>query len=37
MKRGATKMSAKIGLPPGTLIHIGEKKSEKVEDKPYRI
>jgi len=30
MKRGATRISAKVGLPPGTLIHIGEKKSEKV-------
>ena len=30
MKTGATRISAKVGLPPGTLIHIGEKKSEKV-------
>ena len=30
MKTGARKISAKVGLPPGTLIHIGEKKSEKV-------
>jgi len=25
------KMSTKTGLPPGTLVHIGEKKSEKVK------
>ena len=31
MKTGVTKISAKVGLPPhGTLIHIGEQKSEKV-------
>ncbi len=30
MKTGVTKISAKVGLPPGALIHIGEQKSEKV-------
>jgi len=30
MKTGVTKISAKVGLPPGTLIHIGEQKSEEV-------
>jgi len=30
MLRLTKKRSAKIGLPPGTLIHIGERKTEKV-------
>jgi magnesium transporter len=30
MKKGIKKISGKAGLPPGTLVHIGEKKSEKV-------
>lgn len=30
MRRGITKISRKAGLPPGTLIHIGEHKTEKV-------
>ena len=30
MPRVITKRSKKAGLPPGTLIHIGEKKAEKV-------
>jgi magnesium transporter len=30
MKEGVKKISGKAGLPPGTLVHIGEKKSEKV-------
>jgi len=30
MKRNMKKISKKTGLPPGTLVHIGEKKSEKV-------
>lgn len=30
MKRTMKKISKKAGLPPGTLVHIGEKKSEKV-------
>jgi magnesium transporter len=32
MQKLATKRaaSAKIGLPPGTLVHVGEKKAEKV-------
>jgi magnesium transporter len=31
MKTFKTKVSKKAGLPPGTLIHIGEKKTEKVK------
>src|SRR5262245_33078805 len=31
MSRLIKKRSKKIGLPPGTLIHIGEKKTEKVK------
>ncbi|HMK49962.1 MAG TPA: magnesium/cobalt transporter CorA [Thermodesulfovibrionales bacterium] len=30
MKTGTTRVSAKVGLPPGTLVHIGEKRGEKV-------
>jgi magnesium transporter len=30
MTEGVKKISIKVGLPPGTLVHIGEKKSEKV-------
>ena len=30
MKKTMKKISKKTGLPPGTLVHIGEKKSEKV-------
>jgi magnesium transporter len=30
MPRDMKKMSTKIGLPPGTLVHIGEKKTEKI-------
>jgi len=30
MPRGMKKMSKKVGLPPGTLVHIGEKKTEKI-------
>jgi len=30
MRKGFKKISKKAGLPPGTLVHIGEKKSEKV-------
>ncbi len=30
IKRKAKKHSKKAGLPPGTLVHIGEKKTEKV-------
>ena len=30
MKEAVKKVSGKAGLPPGTLVHIGEKKSEKV-------
>jgi magnesium transporter len=30
MKKTMKKISKKAGLPPGTLVHIGEKKSEKV-------
>lgn len=26
------KISRKAGLPPGTLVHIGEKKSEQVKN-----
>ena len=29
MRRLITKRSQKAGLPPGTLIHIGERKTEK--------
>ncbi len=28
--RFVKKISQKIGLPPGTLIHVGEKKTEKI-------
>ncbi|MBP8986093.1 MAG: magnesium/cobalt transporter CorA [Syntrophobacterales bacterium] len=31
MARFAKKVSRKTGLPPGTIIHIGEKKTEKVK------
>ncbi len=31
MNRGSKKMSKKVGLPPGTLIHVGERKVEKVK------
>lgn len=27
------RMSKKVGLPPGTLVHIGEKRSDKVRIK----
>jgi magnesium transporter len=30
MRRFITRRSQKVGLPPGTLIHIGERKAEKV-------
>ncbi len=30
MNKGIKKMSKKVGLPPGTLVHIGDKKTEKV-------
>jgi len=30
MPRSIKKISRKAGLPPGTLVHIGEKKAEKV-------
>ena len=30
MRRGMKKMSKKVGLPPGTLVHIGEKKTNKI-------
>ena len=30
MTEGIKKMSKKVGLPPGTLVHIGEKKSDEV-------
>ncbi len=30
MRKGFKKISKKAGLPPGTLVHIGEKKSEEV-------
>jgi len=30
MSRFIKKRSKKAGLPPGTLVHIGEKKTEKV-------
>jgi magnesium transporter len=30
MTEGVKKISIKVGLPPGTLVHIGKKKSEKV-------
>lgn len=30
MKTGTNKISAKVGLPPGTLVHIGKKKNEQV-------
>jgi len=29
-KRNLKKRSTKTGLPPGALVHIGEKKAEKV-------
>jgi magnesium transporter len=31
MPKGIKKLSKKAGLPPGTLVHIGEKKSEKTK------
>lgn len=30
MRRRLKKMSAKVGLPPGTLVHVGEEKTGKV-------
>ena len=30
MKTGTNKISTKVGLPPGTLVHIGKRKSEQV-------
>jgi len=30
MSRFIKKRSKKVGLPPGTLVHIGEKKTDKV-------
>jgi magnesium transporter len=30
MAKGMKKISNKVGLPPGTLVHIGDKKSEKI-------
>lgn len=35
MKASKPKVSRKAGLPPGTLIHIGEKKTEKVKIKLF--
>lgn len=35
MRRLIRKRSAKAGLPPGTLIHIGERKTEKVRIKIF--
>ena len=31
MPRFIKKATKKVGLPPGTIIHIGEKKTEKVK------